>query len=46
LKCQTCGRRVMLTRHDFEKRLKTILQHAAPPDEPPGSLRGNPPGLL
>ena len=28
LKCQTCGRRVMLTRHDFEKRLKTILQRA------------------
>ncbi|MBP7687259.1 MAG: DUF951 domain-containing protein [Thermoflexales bacterium] len=46
LKCQTCGRRVMLTRHDFEKRLKTILEHATPPDEPPGSLRGNPSGLL
>ena len=46
LKCQTCGRRVMLTRHDFEKRLKTILQHAASPDEPAGPLRGNPPGLL
>jgi hypothetical protein len=29
LKCQTCGRRVMLTRHDFEKRLKAILQRAA-----------------
>jgi hypothetical protein len=28
LKCQTCGRRVMLTRRDFEKRLKTILQRA------------------
>jgi len=28
LKCQTCGRRVMLPRHDFEKRLKTILQRA------------------
>jgi hypothetical protein len=28
LKCQTCGRRVMLTRHDFEKRLKSILQRA------------------
>jgi len=46
LKCQTCGRRVMLTRHDFEKRLKTILEHATPPDEPPASLRGNPSGLL
>ena len=45
-KCQTCGRRVMLTRHDFEKRLKTILEHTTPPDEPPGSLRGNPSGLL
>ena len=26
LKCLTCGHRVMLTRHDFEKRLKSILQ--------------------
>jgi len=25
LKCQTCGRRVMLTRQDFEKRLKLIV---------------------
>lgn len=47
LKCQTCGRRVMLTRHDFEKRLKTILQRAEQPDDDPsGLLRGNPPGLL
>lgn len=35
LKCQTCGRRVMLPRRDFEKRLKTILQHAEPPLGPP-----------
>ena len=27
LKCLTCGRRVMLTRHDFEKRLKKIVPH-------------------
>lgn len=46
LKCQTCGRRVMLTRHDFEKRLKTILERARPDDDPSGLLRGNPPGLL
>jgi hypothetical protein len=47
LKCQTCGRRVMLTRHDFEKRLKTILQQAALlDDDPSGPLRGNPSGLL
>ena len=35
LKCNTCGRRVLLSRHDFEKRLKTFLQRAAverPPD--------------
>jgi hypothetical protein len=25
LKCLTCGHRVMLTRHDFERRLKSIL---------------------
>lgn len=28
MKCLTCGHRVMLTRHDFEKRLKTILTRA------------------
>jgi hypothetical protein len=28
LKCLTCDHRVMLTRRDFEKRLKTILQRA------------------
>jgi hypothetical protein len=27
-KCLTCGHRVMLTRRDFEKRLKSILQRA------------------
>ena len=29
LKCLTCGRRIMLTRRDFEKRLKAFL----PPDD-------------
>jgi hypothetical protein len=28
LKCLTCSHRVMLTRRDFEKRLKSILQQA------------------
>ena len=28
LKCLTCGRRVMLTRRDFEKRLKTFVRRA------------------
>jgi hypothetical protein len=45
LKCLTCGRRVMLTRHDFEKRLKTILQRAESPI-PTRPLRGNSSGLL
>ena len=31
LKCQTCQHRVLLTRRDFEKRLKTFVQRA---DEP------------
>ena len=28
LKCQTCQHRVLLTRHEFEKRLKTFVQRA------------------
>jgi hypothetical protein len=28
MKCLTCGHRVMLTRRDFEKRLKSILTRA------------------
>ena len=28
IKCQGCGRIVMLDRGDFEKRVKKILQHA------------------
>ena len=28
LKCNTCGRRVLLTRRDFEKRLKTVVRRA------------------
>ncbi len=32
LKCLTCGHKVMLTRQEFEKRLKTILSKAVPPD--------------
>ncbi len=28
LKCQTCQHRVMLTRRDLEKRLKTFVQRA------------------
>ena len=29
LKCQTCEHRVLLTRREFEKRLKTFVQRAA-----------------
>jgi len=32
LKCNTCGRRVLLTRRDFEKRLKTIVRHGGAPN--------------
>jgi hypothetical protein len=31
LQCATCGRRVMLVRSEFNKRLKRILESAAPP---------------
>jgi hypothetical protein len=37
LKCNTCGRRVLLSRHDFEKRLKTFLQRAAERPSNPAS---------
>jgi hypothetical protein len=39
LRCLGCGRRVLLPRREFEKRLKTILEHAtaqAVPAESPG----------
>ncbi|MBC7263833.1 MAG: DUF951 domain-containing protein [Chloroflexi bacterium] len=29
LKCLTCGRRVLLTRRNFERRLKTMVSQAA-----------------
>ena len=29
IKCNTCGRRVLLSRHDFERRLKTFIRRAA-----------------
>jgi len=35
LKCNTCGRRVLLTRRDFEKRLKTIVRRGGAPEESP-----------
>ena len=28
IKCNTCGRRVLLSRHDFERRLKTFIRRA------------------
>ena len=33
VKCLTCQHRVMLERRDFEKRLKTVLQHTEPPHD-------------
>ena len=32
LKCEGCGRRVLLPRSEVERRLKQILSHAPPPD--------------
>jgi hypothetical protein len=31
LKCQTCDHRVLLTRREFEKRVKTFVQRAQAP---------------
>lgn len=28
LKCEGCGHMVMLSRHDFDKRLKRVLRHS------------------
>lgn len=35
LKCNTCGRRVLLTRRDFEKRLKTFVRRAMAASDSP-----------
>lgn len=32
LTCQGCGHQVMMTRHDFDKRLKRILRSASEQD--------------
>lgn len=32
LLCRTCGRRILLPRGDFNKRLKTIVKHANAPE--------------
>lgn len=31
--CQTCGRRVLLPRREFEKRVKTFLHRGATPED-------------
>ena len=33
IKCLTCGRRVLLPRGEFERRLKTIVERAQPAGE-------------
>ncbi len=35
LRCQQCGRRVMLPRGEFNKRLKAFISRAEPPPAPP-----------
>jgi len=32
LRCTTCGRRVLLPRRELEKRLKTFVSRAEPPE--------------
>lgn len=34
LKCEGCGRRVLLPRSEVERRLKQILSHAQPASQP------------
>jgi hypothetical protein len=38
LRCQTCGRRVLLARRDLEKRLKAVVERA-PAEEPQAPSR-------
>jgi hypothetical protein len=33
LKCQLCGRRVLLDRRTFNKRVKTVIRRSDEPDE-------------
>ena len=33
IRCLTCGRRVMLPRSRFEKRVKEIVESGAPPEQ-------------
>ena len=33
LKCQACGRRILLDRRTFNKRVKTIIQRSESPSE-------------
>ena len=37
VKCQTCGRRVLLPRRDLERRLKTFVAHAVDSDDEPSA---------
>jgi hypothetical protein len=39
MKCATCGRRAMVTRREFEKRLKAVVSRADGP--PPGADEEN-----
>ncbi len=34
LKCQMCGRRILLARHTFRKRVKTVISRSERPGEP------------
>ncbi|MCL7452383.1 MAG: DUF951 domain-containing protein [Anaerolineae bacterium] len=33
LKCQVCGRRVLMARSTFKKRVKTVIHRSDPPEE-------------
>ncbi len=39
--CATCGRRVLLPRREFEKRIKTFVRRAENPDTQPQATERN-----
>ncbi len=43
MQCNTCGRRVLLTRRQFERRVKTFVRRGDPASGPAPTLRPTPP---
>lgn len=43
MQCNTCGRRVLLTRRQFERRVKTLVRRGDPASGPAPTLQSNSP---